>query len=305
MKHTTRQIHGVIAAAIAAGFFALPSAHAAIITQTVSAGGGVDWNANLWDSPASAPTAGNDYVTAAGLIGSAVTDLGSGTNITSRVRLVSSGTTFAGDSLTISAGTELLGKDVGTYSANIILNGGIMRWAPDAGSNVTLGGTINVAADSVVGVVQSNASTFTISSTLTGSSNLRLAAGHGATHTLRFSGDLSGYTGTFNVGKDITFDNLLTLNLAQEYNLPNLNLVYRGLGSVDRLNLSHDISVGSFSFGASSLDPGTYTAAQLNTLYGSGSQFLGDSSLTVIIPEPSVALLGGLGMLALLRRRRA
>lgn len=305
MNNTTqRQIHSGLSAALAAGFLALPSAHAATIVQTVSAGGGVDWNAALWDSPAAAPTAGNDYVTAAGLIASGGTSLGTGTNVTSRIRLVSTGLTFAGDSLTVSAGTEILGKNAGTYSANIILNGGIIRWAPDATSSATLGGTINVAADSVIGVVQVTAAAstaFTVSSKLTGSSNLRLAAGQGSLHTLSFTGDLSGYTGTFNAGGG---GNLLTLNLAQEYNLPNLGLAFGDFTTADQLNLSHDISIGSFSFGASSLDAGTYTAAELNALYGSGSQFLGGSTLTVI-PEPTAALLGGLGLLTLLRRRRA
>jgi autotransporter-associated beta strand protein/T5SS/PEP-CTERM-associated repeat protein len=51
-----------------------------------------------------------------------------------------------------------------------------------------------------------------------------------------------------------------------------------------------------------SIGAGTFTAAQLNTFFGVTS-FGGTGSLTVV-PESSSALLGGLGVLGLLRRRR-
>jgi autotransporter-associated beta strand protein len=51
-----------------------------------------------------------------------------------------------------------------------------------------------------------------------------------------------------------------------------------------------------------SIGAGIYTAGDLNTFFGVSS-FLGEGTLTVV-PEPSAALLGGLGVLGLLRRRR-
>jgi len=281
------------------------STQAATITQTVAGAFGSNWNSAIWGSPAAAPTTGNDYVTAGGLFGSSSTALGA--NVTGRIR--ESGTTFAGDSVTISSATEILMKQNNGSSSNgdVILDGGVIRLSPDNAGSAILTGTLNVTSSSVLGVVQHEAAgtTLTISSTVTGSADMRLAAANtvnSSVHNLAivFSGNLTGYSGTIDVGGG---NRALTLNLAEAYNLPDLMLTYGNHSSADILNLTHNIAIGAFSFGANQLDAGTYTASQLNGLFGSGSQFIGSSTLTVI-PEPTAALLGSLGMLILLRRRR-
>lgn len=298
---------GGFAAALTTGLLALPAAHAATITQTVN-DAGAGWNSALWGPPtAAAPTSGNAYVTASGLATSAATELGTA-NVTGRVRAITGQGTFAGDSLQIGSNTELLIKNTGTYNANIILNGGIIRYSPNTGlgGDATLAGTINVAANSVLGAVQTATQAFTISSTVTGSSTLRLAAGTATNQTLTFddgSGtSLNGFDGIFDIGGGGT---RVTVDFNQAYNMTLAGILMGNYATADVLNLDANISAESFKFGANpTLAAGTYTTTALNTAFGNGSQFTGTGTLTVI-PEPSAALLCGLGLLGLLRRRRA
>lgn len=64
--------------------------------------------------------------------------------------------------------------------------------------------------------------------------------------------------------------------------------VRTGAGGVLTLN---ELTVNSVP-----MDPGTYTSSNSSFVFGSGS--------VVVIPEPTAAVLGSLGLLALLRRRR-
>jgi hypothetical protein len=286
---------------------ALPLVQAATIAQTTnSASATSEWNDAIWGG--ATPTAANDYVTASGLMTSNSTSLGTGTNVTGRVRAYgaanSASPSFAGNSLSIGASTELLLKDPNeTYSANIVLNGGVLRWSPNSGGNASFAGSITVAADSVLGVVQSSASVFTIASTLTGSSSLRLASGQGNANVITFDDgvgtSLNGYAGTLDIGGGA---NAVVVDFNRAYAMGLAGLKMGGYATLDVLNLDANITVGSFSFGANTLAAGTYDAAALNSTYGNGSQFTGAGTLTVV-PEPSTALVGGLGLLCLLRRR--
>jgi lysophospholipase L1-like esterase len=266
---------------------ALPAiGHSATFTQTLaSSGTTTEWNDAIWGSPTRAvPTSGNDYQTATGLDTSNDSKLGV-TNLTGRVRAyggANGNPTFAGDSLSIISKTELLIKDPGTtYSANLLLNGGVVRFSPNSGSagNSTLAGTLNVGAASYLGVVQTSASVLTVNSTITGSGLLHLAAGDGGTNSLTFGGVLSGYTGTFDIGGG---NNLITVGFNQDYNLSSVDLKMGAYSTADRLNLSHNLVFKTFTFGGSAVAQGTYSASQLNALYGTGSQFLDNGgSLTV------------------------
>lgn len=309
-KRHCKTVTGGVAATFIAGLLASPAAQAALVVQTVSSAGiTTEWNDAIWGTPAAVPSGGNIYQSAAGLNAANNSQLGTaGNDLTGRVRAYAGANgspTFLGDSITIIGSTELLVKDAGTYSAAVILNGGILRFSPNAAADATITGTINVTSNSVIGTAQAAASTFTIASTLTGSSTLRLAAGQGA-NTITFddgSGtSLNGFAGTLNIGGG-TF--LATIDFNQAYQMGLAGMTMGNFATLDRLNLDANISVASFTFGANpTLAAGTYTTTQLNGLYGNGSQFTGSGSLSVI-PEPTSMLLGGISLLGLLRRRRA
>lgn len=287
-------------------------ASAATIVQT-AADGGAGWNSStLWGG--SAPTAGNDYVSAGGFY--ALNDSHVGASTTGRLRYVTIGSTFGGDSLKLVANTEVLVKTSGTMTGNIILDGGIIRSSFAPNGSFTLAGTLNVTANGgYLGVDDNGAPTLTVLSTLTGAGMLHLASGRevssGANdNVIRFNGDLSGFAGTFNLGGG-SFDGGLTwapatLDFDQDYNLSGASLWMGQYNSLDSLNLDKNVTVGSFKFGINTLAAGSYTAGQLNSLFGNGSQFVdGGGTLTIAaVPEPSSLALIGLGGALLLGARR-
>ncbi len=290
----------------------LSSAHAANITQTTNASAAQgSWNnATVWGG--SAPTNGNNYFTATGLTASSSTSLNS-ISVTGRIR--DNGTVFGGDLLTINAGTELLLKGAGTYTSNgnVVLNGGMIRLSPDSSTTTTFAGTLHVAADSHVGVVRITNTSLDFTSTITGSNVLNIAAatgnatsGAGSILGISFSGDLSGFTGTLKLGGgSFGIERVAVLDFNQDYFLPQTTLIMGASGTNDKLNLDQNLTFGSFSFGATALGAGTYDSATLNGLFGTGSQFTGLGSLTVV-PEPGTyaSLMGAASLLAVLGFRR-
>ncbi len=154
--------------------------------------------------------------------------------------------------------------------------------------------------------------TFTVASALTGNSILHVAAGSPNTtnlsSTISFTGDLSGFTGTFNLGGGTRTGGAkdATLDFGQDYFLPGVTLRMGEFASFDFLNLDQDLTFGSFSFASTSLTAGTYSAETLNGLFGNGSQFIDLGGTLTVVPEPSAAaLLAGAGcVLAVLGRRR-
>ena len=292
-------------------FLALPvlQASAAVIIQTANDGSNNNWNLDtIWGG--ATPTSGNTYVTGTGFAAAGATNLG--VSVTGRIRDIG-GTPFAGDSLTIVSGSELLLKNQATTStANIILNGGVIRFAPDGNSAATLAGNLNVAAESYLGTNIGVIATFTVASALTGNSILHVSAGSPNTtnlsSTISFTGDLSGFTGTLNLGGGTRTGGAkdATLDFGQDYFLPSVTLRMGEFASADFLNLDQNLTFGSFSFASTSLAAGTYSAETLNGLFGNGSQFIGGGSLSVV-PEPSAAALlvgAGCGLVVLGRRRR-
>jgi hypothetical protein len=291
-------------------------AHAAVITQGQNATSDASfpsWNSAIWGaSPFAAPTSGNTYVTSATASGAtAAASNNLGVTVTTRVR-EDGVSAFGGDSLTIVASTELLMKS-GTSSGNVILNGGSVRFGPNAAGSGTLAGTLQVASESYLGVAQTGASSLTVNSTLTGSSVLHVVGGGNsgtAVMTISFGGDLSGFTGTFDVGGGTLNNGAATgeitmLDFNQNYTL-GLGIKMADHTATDRLNLDQNISVTSFSFAGTALTAGTYNASDLNGLFGNGSQFVDGGGSLTIVPEPGAMALASLGsgLLLLLARRR-
>ena len=211
--------------------------HATTITQTVnSASSSSDWNTALWGSGPDVPTSGNDYVTAAGLGSSGTTRIGS-PDVSGRVRDYT-GSTFLGDSLTIVANTEFLLKQTAnqTSTANIILDGGIIRLSAGNSAQGTVTGNVYVASESWIGVADLGTPVLTVGSTITGTNVLHVASGLGTTGsgTVRFTGDISGFNGTLELGGG---DVGGTLEFGQAYNATNTTLSLRN-PSADLINLT-------------------------------------------------------------------
>lgn len=270
------------------------TAAAGTFVQTVNSGGPAsEWNDAIWGSgPAMAPASGNEYATANGLMPADHNVFLGAAAVTGRLRAYagSNGSpVFGGDSLTIVSGTELLVKDESpTYSANLVLSGGILRWSPGSTANATINGTIKVIADSVLGSVQSSPCVFTIASALTGSATLRIAGGTGSNQTITFNdgtgSSLTGFAGTLDIGGGRTnagVANPVTVDFEQPYAMSSAGITMGRHGTTDVLNLDANVSVKTFAFNGVDLDSGTYDAATLNSTFGNGSQFTGSGTLTV------------------------
>lgn len=272
---------------LAVAVLALPLAGYSItVTQTVnSANSSTDWNTALWGAGPDVPTSGNDYVTAAGLGSSGTTRIGS-PDVSGRVRDYV-GSTFLGDSLTIVSNTEFLLKQTGndTSTANIILDGGVIRLSAGSSAQGTVTGTVHVAAESWVGVADLGTPILTIASTITGTNVLHVASGLGdvGSGTIRFVGDLSGFTGTLELGGG---DVAGTLEFGQAYNLSNTVFSLKS-GASDYINLTTNITFLALNNGTNSLPIGTYTAEEINDAYiGNGIQFIGTNGTLTVLTAP-------------------
>lgn len=286
-----------------AGFtlLTLASGHGATLIQTVNQGSGTNFNAAIWGPPvAVTPTAGNDYVSGTGFAASAVT--GFGGTYTGSVR--NAGTnTFAGNSLTVVANSRFQ-LNAGTATVgNLILDGGTIASGQNA---AILNGGLTTNTSGTIGT----GSTFvlTVNSTVAGSGTLNLRSSD-LTPTLTFGGvatAFNAFTGILNIGwndNDGAVGRLL-VDFNDAYTIPG-SIVMDAIGSntLDVLNLDAAVTVNAFQFGGVPLANGTYNEAQLDTAFGTTDRFTGAGTLTVI-PEAGSALLGAVGALALLRRRR-
>lgn len=217
------------------------TARAAIINQTLTQGLGTNWNQATWGTPAAVPTSGNDYITPAGF------DV--------RTPDTQTPSSFLGDSLQIESGARLLlkngGADAGLATANIILNGGQMSYnTANATTISTIGGTLQVLADSTINSLAGSANTRDIwlRSALSGSGNLTVGM---VNRALVLLGNNSGFTGNWTVtgrleigsdsvnalgsGSVLLFDpaNALAFNATNDFTVTNL---IDGAGVVVKLN---------------------------------------------------------------------
>jgi fibronectin-binding autotransporter adhesin len=223
--------------------------------------------------------AGTDLLVSSALSNGSVTKTGDGT-------MELTGThTYAG-ATTVSAGTLLVNG--GLSNSSVTVNGGTLGGIGSVGGSATINATGVLSPGASIGTITTGALALNSGSTFLYELN-----------TSAITGDL------LNVNGDLNFDGSVTLSLAD-------------LGSNMALTIGSKFALISY-FG--SWDGGTfngYADESEFTLFGNewrinyndltagsinGGAYTNAVTLTVI-PEPRAALLGGLGLLALLRRRR-
>jgi fibronectin-binding autotransporter adhesin len=288
MKNTTIQI---LTCLLLAGV--TPRLSAAIINQaagTGAPGATIGYNSAIWGSPTAAvPTALNDYVGVAGLTTSGQDVIGPAYTSTIRALDSASPYIFQGNSLTVPAGVRILLKMQENDSAivtNLTLNGGYVvsaRNGPNAGT-VTLGGAINVAGNSTIGVNQTSPThtILNVTSAITGSGTLNLALGNNATNGIILSGNMNGFTGNLVCSLSASAPPPLgTFTIATAANLASSQLTIATTSAAMNFNLVSNLTVNSLIVGTVVIPVGTHTATDLNTL-SSTAVFLGAASITVL-----------------------
>ncbi|MBB5351701.1 hypothetical protein HNR46_001940 [Haloferula luteola] len=292
----------------------------ASITLTASDGfGSSSFNsAGLWNN-AAAPSAGNDYSNAGFLLRTPA--------------VANSNYAFGGDSLSITgtgnfaaaANDALMWKGTGTGTitiSNLIVNGGQLRHGSGDGDSLTLAGNITVGVNGM-GIASQGG--FTINSAISGSSAITVM-GNGSGS----AGRMVTFTSTSS-----TFNGNLILNNAQSFATLADNAVFNfaigaagvnnSISGIGNMTLNGDfilnLTGASTTLGDSwqLVNNSSLTETYGSTFSVAGFIDNGDNTwssgvylfdeatgaLTVAVPEPSVALLGGLGLFGMLRRRRA
>jgi fibronectin-binding autotransporter adhesin len=182
-------------------------------------------------------------------------------------------------------GTLLINGASSTYTGTLSVNAGTLGGATSLGGNITVGGSGTLAPGNSPG-------------TMTVAGNVSI----GGTYAYEFNdtgdlADLVNVGGTLTLtGGAVTWDNLGAFVIGEKFTL-----------------FAYDVLVGTFNGYATSgnytLDGGLWflnyndASAGLNGGTNDGGVNSGFVTITAV-PEPGAALLGGLGLLTLLRRRR-
>jgi len=277
-----------------------------------------DWNdggANsLWaTTPGGVATetmtqAGNDYIVDGN---------------TSTASLRANTASFNGDSLTIRNGGILRINGGASRQVNLTYDNNGTGDQLVGGDNAGLNGTFSVLGDGAIYNL-ANTTGFTISSTMSGSGNLRFRTTNGAGGDFSFSNNATnGFTGVLTVGQTSLDRAAIDVSFAYAINSPGFTLSLidgsttgNGQLNLDRTLAFADVFVGGTSDSGTVEDgtadgvqiaDGVYTWADLDAA-GYGDYFIDNGgTLIVAVPEPSTAslLVGGALLASLLRRRRA
>lgn len=271
----------------------------AVVTQTASQGANVNgWNvASVWDNSL-APSSGNSYINAAGMV----------------LRTPeASNTVFAGDSLTIRGILALKspGANSRTKSASVILDGGTIS-NYTAGNNLTqtLAGTMEVIATSTIGAGGGGENRHNqFSALVSGSAGIDLTSAN-ATSANIFTNASNTFSGLWNlqsgilrfttggaVGSGLISMSGGTLEIQSSWTGRSLSLTGGSVALAD-----YQWAVQSLTIGATTFEEGTYDLTALNAV--GGVTFTGGAGTITVIPEASVMVSLMAGALPLLLRRR-
>lgn len=279
-------------------------------------------SAGLWDN-AAAPSAGNDY-----FVGNAT-----------RLRTPADGSshTFAGDSLTINNTTGyadgILYKGTGSAGTitvgNLIMDGGLISHGQGTGDVFNLDGGMTVASGGAR--LYAKQGTINLYSEISGSGTITNIIGDNSSSTqkLWIHSSTSTFTGNILNSGRIEFTDNAAMNFVIGASGVN-NFIGNIAGTQQHIIFGGDFYLDLTGAGTTIGDSwDLVTTVSASTYYGStftvdgftdnlddtwtktidanSAYFFdeGTGSLSVIaIPEPSAALLGAFGLIALLRRRR-
>jgi autotransporter-associated beta strand protein len=227
---------------------------------------------------------------------------------------------------TLTIGQIITTNNAGTAAFNF--NGGTLRAAATTADFINLGGAnqrVNVRNGGAV--IDTNNVSVTVAEALLhsniggdnaidggltknggGTLTVTNAANTYTGNTLVNNGTLAtAATGNLGLG-NVTVANSLTANLilGNSNSIADTATLFFGANSF--VSLSDGINETVFAAiqtdDSQSIGAGTYTGAQLNTFFGVATFNESTTGTLTVVPEPSAALLGGLGVLGLLRRRR-
>lgn len=197
---------------------------------------------------------------------------------------------------TISGDSALTGTSYAVESGTVSteLSGSGVALAKTTGGTVTLSGTNTYTGATIV-----SAGTLLVTGAL-GASDVTV------------NGGTFGGTGTVGGGLDMVGGSFHVANLLNPLDVTGIVTIYSGFGIDDLAGLNWvSVSNGTYTLINGTLGTGVFDSLANNSLAtaydlgGGRSAYFEQASLElVVIPEPRTALLGGFGLLALLRRRR-
>jgi autotransporter-associated beta strand protein len=205
-------------------------------------------------------------------------------------------TSASASTLTINAATSTTHVySTGTAADSGIISGSISLVKGGEGTQV-LGGLNTYSGTTTI-----NLGTLLVEGSHTG----------GGTYTIGMNGTLGG-DGTIASSIDFLAGSSFQFNLTDTLTVNGSNVFFDGFGVANLVGLDSSVAEGTYTLmdGSATFDfAGLTNFGEANKASIGGGKFAyfapGSLNLIVAIPEPSTAILGGLGLLALFRRRRS